>query len=508
MAKLSIEDKKALEAYRLRLKQIKEGAAANPFETPEEKEARINHLKKDVRAFVKYYLSEYATCESADFQIELAMRVARNKVCFELVRWGRGLAKSVWCDLIIPLWLWYRGEDMYLVIVGNNETGAKKLVSDVQAQLEGNPRIIHDLGEQKLQGSWEYGDFATKDGRFVGKGLGMGQSPRGLRKTAQRPNYIVADDLEDKDTVKNPKRQDEVITWIEQDLLGTMDGDTRRFLNANNDFAPRTIQNQLEKRHPKWHVHTVKAYDKVTYKPAWHQKYSDTYYKVLEGDIGILAAYAEYLHEPHVEGKVFTDNLFQYAPRPRLNIFKVIVGHWDVAYSGNNDYNAVGIWGLYGRNFWKLKAFCRQCKMEDVLRWMHHIDLTLPKSVSIHWRVEKQFWNDPLKQAIDEINKEYGRTLKISLADRSTQKKYDRLISMHPYYQFGRIYYSEKERYNNDFVTSTNQLKGIEPGYKTHDDAPDADQQAVEYLSEFVTSESGGDQTNMEAWGARRNNRI
>lgn len=28
---------------------------------------------------------------------------------------------------------------------------------------------------------------------------------------------------------------------------------------------------------------------------------------------------------------------------------------------------------------------------------------------------------------------------------------------------------------------------GIEPGYHTHDDAPDADQQAVEYLAEFVT---------------------
>lgn len=483
----SADVKLLVEQYHKKIELARQGATVNPFETPEEKKRRIESLKKDVGKFVTYYFSRYATSESADFQIRLAQRVARNPKCFELIRWGRGLAKSVWADLIIPLWLWARGESIYIVIVGNNETKAIQLLSDIQVELEANPRLKHDFGDQKLQGSWESGNFRTKDERFIGKALGMGQDPRGLRIANLRPNYIVCDDLEDKDTVKNPRRQDEVVRWILGSLIPCMDGPVRRYLHPNNDFAPRTIQNCLEKESQTAHVDLVKAYDKETYAPAWHQKYSADYYKEQEKIIGIIAAHAEYLHEPQVEGKVFTKDMFQYAPPPRIDRFKMLTAHWDVAYSGNNDYNAIGIWGLHGLDFWKLKAFCRQCKMEEAVRFMFEYEKTLPKGVMIQWRVEAQFWNDPVRQAIEKVVSEQGRWLNISIVNRSTARKFDRLMSMHPYYQNRRIYYNEKEQYNSDFQVSTAQLMGIEPGYRTHDDAPDADQQAVEYLAEFVT---------------------
>lgn len=500
-------DRLAKERYLNNLKLAREGAAANPFETPGERERRIKLCKRDVREFVKYYFSRYATSESADFQISLANRVARDKKCFELVRWGRGLAKSVWCDLIIPAWLWARGESVYMVIVGNNLDKAKILLSDVQAEFEANPRLLHDFGEQKMAGSWEDGDFKTRDGRFIGKALGMGQSPRGLRVGSLRPNYLACDDLEDRETVKNPKRQDEVVEWVLRDLIPTMDGPVRRYLHPGNDFAPRTIQNQLEKRNPTWNVDTVKAYDKETYKPAWWQKYSPDYYREMERDIGIIAARAEYLHEALVQGKIFTRELFQWAKPPRIDSFRVITGHWDVAYSGKNDYNAVKVWGLHGINFWQLKAFVRQCKMEEAIRFMYDFEDTLPVGTIIHWRVEAQFWNDPVRQAIDKVRAERGRWLNISIVDRSRQHKYDRLLSMHPYYQNGRVYYNAREEASNDMQAGLAQLMAIEPGYSTHDDAPDADQQAVEYLSGFVKYGTGNGY-GVETGGSFRKNRM
>lgn len=505
---LTQAEKLARERYLEKVKFARTGSHVNPFETKEEQLAAIERAKKDVGFMVRRYLPHFATSECADFQINLATSVVRDKQCIILVRWGRGLAKSVWCNLIIPMWLWMRGEHVYLVIVGNNQDKAELLLADIQAEFEGNPQLIKDFGELKQNGSWEYANFRTSDGRFMGKAIGMGTSPRGLRIGALRPNLIVADDLEDKDTVKNPKRQDEVVQWIEGDLLPTMDGATQRYLHPNNDFAPRTIQNQLEKRHSDWKVDTVKAYDKLTYVPAWHQKYDNEYYRIREKKLGILAAHAEYLHEPHIEGKVFTDNLFQWAPPPRLNSFKILIGHWDVAYSGNNDYNSIPVWGLHGTDFWKMKSFCRQCKMEDAIRFMYDYEDTLPPSVMIHWRVEEQFWNDPVRQAIEAVRKERGRWLNIALVKRSSVKKFDRLMSMHPYYQNGRIYYNEKERYNSSFVESTSQLKGIEPGYHCHDDGPDSDQQAVEYLAEFVSYESGIREEDIEFGDKRRQNKY
>ena len=502
------EDRLSKERYLEKLRLIREGGTANPFETKEEKEARIKRCKKDVREFVKYYFARYATAESADFHVALAKRVARNQRCFELVRWGRGLAKSVWCNIIIPLWLWYRGENVYMVIIGNNYDKAQILLSDAQAELEANPRLIHDCGEQRSLGTWKDGDYLTKDGRFMAKALGMGQTPRGLRVGALRPNYLVCDDLEDGDTIKNPKRQDEIVKWILGGLIPTTDGPIRRYLHPNNDFAPRTIQNELQKHNPKWHVDEVKAYDKKTYKPAWASKYSDTYYQELEEDIGIIAAHSEYLNEPMIEGSVFTKDMIQWAKRPPLQHFKIIVGQWDVAYSGKNDYNAIKVWGLHNNNFWQFKAFVRQCQMKAAVEWMYDYEDTLPKDIIIHWRIESQFWNKPTQDVLEEVSRERGRWLNISIVDRSRVKKFDRLLSMHPYYQNARIYYDKAEEANNDMKMGISQLLGIEPGYKTHDDSPDADEEAVNYLSQFITFSSGSKNSGITTGGNFRKNKM
>jgi hypothetical protein len=79
---------------------------------------------------------------------------------------------------------------------------------------------------------------------------------------------------------------------------------------------------------------------------------------------------------------------------------------------------------------------------------------------------------------------------------------------MHPYYQNGRVYYDEAEYANNDMNEGLNQLKAIEPGYKTHDDSPDADQQAINYLSDFVVYEGESSANNITVVKQRRNNRF
>lgn len=499
-------DKQARERYLERLRLIREGAAANPFESREEQEQRIKKSAKDIRFFVSYYFGHYATCESADFQLRLARKVAADPACRILVRWPRGHAKSVWCDLLIPLWLWVRGESLYIVIVGNTYDHAVELLSDMQAEFEANARLVHDFGDQQLRGSWEAGNFSTRDGRLHGRAIGMRQSVRGLRKGALRPNYISCDDLEDQETQKNPKRQDEIVRWIENDLLKTMDGPVRRYLHPNNDPFERSIQNQLEKRHPTWLLDKIVAYDSE-YRPAWPAKYTANYFRQQEAD-GILSARAEFCHEPLVEGKIFTKEMIQWAKAPHLQKFLVIAGHWDVAYSGNNDYNAIKVWGLYQNNFWHLKAFCRQSRMETAVRWMYDYEDTLPKDVIVQWRVERQFWGDPVQQAIEKVRAERGRWLNIVIAERSSTNKFVRILTMHPYYQNNRIYYDEREYADNDMNAGLKQLYGIEPGYRTHDDGPDADQQAIEYLASFVHYGDAASAIKVEMGGSRRNNRI
>jgi phage terminase large subunit-like protein len=442
---------------------------------------------------VQRFFPHYADCPSAWFHIELAIYVSKHLTCKAFCEWGRGLAKSVVSDILIPFWLWLKGEKVYMVIVGSSYDKAEQLLEDLRLEWENNPQIIKDFGEQKNPGSWEDGFYQTKN-NFIAQALGLGQSCRGLRVGNLRPNYIVMDDCETKDTVKNERRQDEIVEWVEKYLLPTMDGQTRRFILANNAFAPIMIQKKLQERHPKWKVHHVKAYDPVTYKPAWPEKYSDTYFQEVEDEIGILAAQAEYNQEPHVEGKIFKDDQVQWCKLPRLDHFDAIVGHWDIAYAGTAtaDYNAVRIWGLKNKQFYYITSFVKKTKMRAALDFMADYQKNLPAGVRVHWRFESQFWNDEVERTIREAEDDHQIDLRITKVDTPRIRKYDRIVSLQPYYQNGRIWYNEKMKPHKDTQIGMAQLFGIEPNYKGHDDAPDADEQAITYLSKHIYTGTPG----------------
>lgn len=480
-------DKAAVEKYLAKLETIRKGATIDPFESDTDRNKRKEKAKKDMEFMVSYYLPHYATSKSAKFQIKLAKYVIKTPVMMVLVRWGRGLAKSVWCDVVIPLWLWMNDDISYMVIVGNNLDKAKILLSDLQAEFEANLRLMNDFGEQFTVGGWENGYFRTKNG-FVAKALGMGQSPRGLRVGARRPDYIVCDDLDDRETVKNPKRTREFARWIERDLIPTMDGPRRRFLQPNNRFAPVTIQSILEERHPGWKLDVVNAFNPVTYQPAWPEKYSREYYDKLVNDpevgIGTLAAMAEYNNQPHIEGTIFTEEQIQWTPLPPLTYFDSIVGHWDVAYSdaATADYNAVRVWGTMDQKFYLIDCYVKQSKMKKAVEWIADFQDRLPSNTRVRWQYESQFWNDELERIVEEVEDENDIDLRIRKVDLPRENKYDRIVSTQPYYQNGRVFYNEELKGHADTQVGLAQLYGIEPGYKTNDDAPDADERCFTEL--------------------------
>lgn len=96
------EDKIALERYRKKLQLIRDAGVANAFESEGDKDERIKRAKKDVKFLVSYYFPHYATAECADFQIKSAKDTLKNPTEKKFDQWGRGLAKSVWDNIIKP----------------------------------------------------------------------------------------------------------------------------------------------------------------------------------------------------------------------------------------------------------------------------------------------------------------------------------------------------------------------------------------------------------------------
>lgn len=483
-------DKEKVESYLRRL-ELARTTAIDIFETPEDKAKAIERAKWDVKFTVERYFKHYATAESADFQIDFAEMTADNPLIKTFAEWGRGLAKSVWCNVIIPFWLWMRGEDIFFCVMSDSKERAEDLIADIQAEFEGNEVIINDFGLQKMEGNWEYGDFSTIDQRFIGKSFGIKKKVRGTRIKQRRPNLWVIDDLETPDTIGNPKRMEKQARIIERDVIPTMtDKHHRRLLYANNKFARVMTQTILQERHPKWFVHQIKAYNKATYKPAWPAMYDAEYYMLQEEDMGIPAAYAEYNHETKLEGKNFNEDDIQWCVLPDLHDFEMIISHWDIAYTDNDtsDYNAVKVWGVRERKFYLIDCFVKQAKMKLPCNWMCEFKMSLPDNVNIIFQYEAQFWNEEVQRNIEEAEDEHGVFLNIMKVDTPHTNKLGRMLKMVPYFQNSRIYYNRELKSHNDTQVGIMQLCAVEEGSGEKDDSPDADQQAIAALEKYTTS--------------------
>lgn len=493
---MKFKDKQAYQRYLEKLEIIRQAGQGriDANENKAQKQERIERAKKDYAFFVATYFPHYATAECAPFHIKAANKVKKERYFRGIMEWARSLAKSTHFNILIPMWLWINEDIKVMVLVGKSQTDANRLLSDIQAEFEANPMLINDFGDQQNLGSWQEGDFVTKN-RCAFRALGRGQSPRGLRYGPHRPDYIICDDIDDDILIRNPKRVDDTVDWILSALIGTGDIGRLRFILVNNRIGNHTILTEMLKRPGMYHSR-VDGCDEQ-FNPIWPAKYTKKFYQDLYAFMGPVAFNKEHRNNPQVEGKIFKSEMFQWVKMPRLNSFKLIVAHWDIAFSDSKsaDTNAVRMWALKDDRFYLLRCFVRHSKVTEVIEWLYAVQDGCPPSVTIHFRAEKQFVDDSIYMAWNEIKEKRKKArknpdLNLVFVERSTKNKYDRILTLQPYYQQGRIYFNKAEEGNNDMILGNEQLKGIEPGYKTHDDAPDADEYAISYLARHTESKT------------------
>ncbi|MEG1762875.1 MAG: hypothetical protein RR256_04620, partial [Bacteroidales bacterium] len=319
---MEIEKKfqKLISNYDEHCRRISKASYLNIHESEKSKRERIQTLEKEYTSWFEYYFSNYAKCKCAWFHKDFAKRIIANTEIYELLEIYRSGAKSVHADMGIPLYLMFTGKLHFMLLIGETEKKAQKLLSALQAQLQFNKRLINDYGAKYKYGDWSAGVFATEDGvRFMS--LGFGQNPRGLREEEQRPDYIVVDDVDNKRHVNNDRLMREGVEWIFEDLFGCFDetdGAIKRFVYANNNFHKNSITNRLKiqfnaliskakvaKEKPKYHVLTVPAVtDLNTFTPSWKEKTSTNYWREKFANTPYRSFMREYMHKHIEDGSV------------------------------------------------------------------------------------------------------------------------------------------------------------------------------------------------------------
>lgn len=508
---MSPKDKRAYEEWLEKCRYIKNATFVENNETDVDRKSRIARLKKDVPAFVKYYFPHYASADCGKFHIDAVNKILKDKNIFAVLEWAREHAKSVYADIIIPMFLMINDELRGMVLVGKNFDAACKLLGDLQAELLSNSRWIADFGEQAAYGSWSDGDFTIKSGiNFIA--LGRGQSPRGVRNRERRPNYCVVDDIDDDEMVRNPKRVDDCADWILSALYGAFEIKAARFVMVGNRIAKKsvlaTIVGDVNEGEPKregiYHS-KVFAIDPKTGQPAWKEKFTleelNRKFKIM----GYRLAQKEYFHNPITEGKVFKDAWIRWEKMLPLQKYDSLLVYVDPSFksSNSNDFKAARLLGKIGTEIHHIRFFCRQCTVPEMVGWLYDLyeEVVLGKKavykdnpnsngtgVTVEFWMEANFLQSIL---LDDFTIE-GEQRKYQLPIRGDMRKKPdkgaRIEAIAPLYERGFMVWNESLKKDPDLIASKEQLLAFEQGSSAHDDAPDAEEGGIFIIQQRTKS--------------------
>jgi hypothetical protein len=360
-----------LQEYEQKLKAISLSSDVDLNESFGDKKARIKMLLGDYDAFAKYYFPHLCKGDCAPFHINLANQLLHKKRCFIVKKWSRSLAKTTHGSILSPIFLMLNGDLKFMLLVSANNDSATRILSNLQAELEANPRLKHDFGEFKLFGKWELGDFKTKTG-VVFKAVGRKEKPRGLLDDGNRPDLIVCDDLDDDELVKNPRLVKEAAKWTFGALYGCFSPKKARFLMLGNLIAKHClIQIGSEKKNAQ--VEQINLLDEDG-NPSWSNYTLEECQDAIDA-MGYIDAQREYFNNPIEEGTVYKEEWFQYKARRPFKEYDALVCYTDPSFkSGSkNDFKATVLVGKWKHEYHILKAFVEQTTVNKMVDWHYQM---------------------------------------------------------------------------------------------------------------------------------------
>ncbi len=491
---------KILREYELNCQRIQKATFVNIHETIVEKRMRIKKLEKKYSNWFEYYFPDYATSACADFQKEIAKDIISNPIIKALLNIFRGSAKSTHTILGIPLYLaLVKKELFFMLIIGENENKAIRLLSDIQANLKYNNRIINDYGKQFQYGDWSNGNFTTRDNIHF-HALGFGQDPRGLRHGNYRPQYIVCDDIDTLKRCNNDRIIREGIDYITGTLWGCFDKGKERFVFNNNLIHKNSMmaklieiaktankeakQNQLQKQ---YYYYKIPAISDDEFTPTWPQKYTADYWKSKRASTPYRSWMREYMCTPLVDGAIFKPEWLQYKQVLPINRYDALVIYGDLSYKDKGDYKAMLLVGKKGRDFYVIDAFVRQTSRAMCADWLYDLyEKRKLEKYNVQYLIEGLFAQDDFVNDFDTEGDRRGYYIPVIADKNSKSNKYERIESMSGHFERMHVFFNAALQEDPNMKNLEDQLLAFEKGSGANDDAPDALQSAIAHLNKVT----------------------
>lgn len=165
----------------------------------------------------------------------------------------RGFAKTTFIKLLC-LWYILFSRKQFILIVGASEDLAVNTLADICDMLSA-PNI------RALFGNWQAGGIevdtqALKVFHFRGRdiilrAIGAGTAVRGINRKNKRPDVIIMDDVQKRETSENKELSDQLLKWILGTLMKARSNDGCTYIYVGNMYPQNCILDKL-KHNTQW----------------------------------------------------------------------------------------------------------------------------------------------------------------------------------------------------------------------------------------------------------------
>lgn len=483
-----LTNKAPLQVKKLTLKQYEQEleslidnikTQATPFakDTAAKQKKRIERAKNDIFYFCQTYFPHY--CEGKFGKAHKQMH-AQTEIKKQItgVAGFRGLGKSAFLAKMKPIYLAVFKKIHFCLQVAENNDDATSRVEEIRAEFLHNERIINDFGELIRKG--EAGEIFLKSGcKFLAKGYK--QKIRGLTHGAYRPDYIVADDLEDHKS-RNEDIAAEKLKFIAEECYGAFGKNGGVLVWLGNLTHPKSALNLFKKSCDEGKLKGRKflCFKAIEYKngkavSGWKEYYTVADFEEIKQAMGSLGFERHYQMNPIVEGLRFKSEWFRYYKPDELPPLDYIVTYTDPSLGSKktSDYKAIITlgWSSKTAKYYVLNVWIRKTSISPMLNYMYQMD----RAYNTRLFMESNFWQKVLWDYIEPVAKIQGYTIGVTGVENRLNKEL-RIEKLQPLFEWGNILFPAE--ITPDLQILIDHLLSFPSG--KNDDGPDALAGAIE----------------------------
>lgn len=214
---------------------------------------RISLVKKSHFWFFHFYFPHYVKFPTAGFQREMLRLTGNGKDDMVVIAAFRGSAKSTLCNVSFALWtILGKMQKKHIILLGLTQRLARQYLINIKNELESNTILQNDLGPFK-QESDEWGGFSLVIPKYEARisAVSIEQSIRGVRHLQHRPDVIIADDIEDLQSVRTQESRDKTYNWFKGDILPAGGSNVKVVVIGNplhEDSLIRRLRDEIENK--------------------------------------------------------------------------------------------------------------------------------------------------------------------------------------------------------------------------------------------------------------------